>query len=231
MSFFSFLSLFFVFSIFIQMGAFRRLDSCPHDDAALIKYSTSTSTTPIARPPSPPSSPPNSLQVLVDQYQHQPDLLKMILYSKVEEDRRKAEEARLRVKQLDYYMSIHPRKHSPPRRQVSPPPPPKKSLPRRSMQPVTKIIETKDPDYQDAYLWKNNGNTTQRKTGWKSTYYKCANKVRKKKKTRRAFSGCQVTQCSLIGLSGEQDGPYICPGRYHHQVPGVPFMLSCGTDL
>jgi hypothetical protein len=178
---------FFFFLVF-HMGAFRRFDSCPHDDAALIKYSTSTSTTHITRPPSPPSSPPNSLQVLVDQYQHQPDLLKMILYSKVEEDRRKTEEARLRVKQLDYYMSIHPTKPSPPRQVPRTPPPPSKPT-RRSMQPVTKIIETKDPDYQDAYLWKNNGNTTQRKTGWKSTYYKCANKVR----GCRAFSECQVT--------------------------------------
>ena len=46
---------------------------------------------------------------------------------------------------------------------------------RREMQAITKIVETRDFPYQDDYFWKNNGNTTQKKTGCKSIYYKCSN--------------------------------------------------------
>lgn len=54
---------------------------------------------------------------------------------------------------------------------------------RREMQAITKIVETREFPYQDEYFWKNNGNTTQKKTGCKSIYYKCSNsnKVSKKK--------------------------------------------------
>ncbi|CAO3635213.1 unnamed protein product [Cunninghamella echinulata] len=182
------------------------------------------------------------LQDIIQQYQSQPELLKLILTSKVQEDRRYTEEAKLRSKTLDMYSKIkqqqqqrqqeqqeqqdeiikdyhhHHTRHTPP---LSPPPSlhsliissstlpspsssqstslirpipilpcqpstsenhitltqSKKYQPRkrRSMQAVTKIIETKDPHYKDDYLWKNNGNTIQRKTGCKSTYYKCSN--------------------------------------------------------
>lgn len=50
----------------------------------------------------------------------------------------------------------------------------KKKRKRREMQAVTTIVETRDP-YNDEYLWKNNGNTLHKKTGQKSTYYKCSN--------------------------------------------------------
>lgn len=43
------------------------------------------------------------------------------------------------------------------------------------MQAITKIVETREFPYQDNYFWKNNGNTTQKKTGCKSIYYKCSN--------------------------------------------------------
>ncbi|CAO3652396.1 unnamed protein product [Cunninghamella blakesleeana] len=46
---------------------------------------------------------------------------------------------------------------------------------RREMQPVTAIIETREFPYNDNYLWRNNGNTIHKKTGFKSIYYKCAN--------------------------------------------------------
>lgn len=46
---------------------------------------------------------------------------------------------------------------------------------RREMQAITKIVETREFPYQDNYFWKNNGNTTQKKTGCKSIYYKCSN--------------------------------------------------------
>lgn len=41
------------------------------------------------------------LQEVIQQYQSQPELLKLILTSKVEEDKRRAEEAKLRAKELD----------------------------------------------------------------------------------------------------------------------------------
>ncbi|KAI9317217.1 hypothetical protein BX666DRAFT_1943532 [Dichotomocladium elegans] len=47
------------------------------------------------------------LHDLVEQYRSQPDLLKLILASKVEQDKRKAEEAKLRAKELDVYLHHH----------------------------------------------------------------------------------------------------------------------------
>jgi hypothetical protein len=46
---------------------------------------------------------------------------------------------------------------------------------KREMQAITTIIETKGFPYNDDYLWKNNGNTIHKKTGFKSIYYKCSN--------------------------------------------------------
>ncbi|KAF9579214.1 hypothetical protein BGW38_004616, partial [Lunasporangiospora selenospora] len=59
----------------------------------------------------------------------------------------------------------------------------KRKRKRREMQPVNQIVESDEP-YQDPYLWKNNGNTTQKKTGCKSIYYKCSNST----------SGCTVNK-------------------------------------
>lgn len=46
---------------------------------------------------------------------------------------------------------------------------------RREMQAITTIIETREFPYNDDFLWKNNGNTVHKKTGFKSIYYKCSN--------------------------------------------------------
>jgi hypothetical protein len=54
---------------------------------------------------------------------------------------------------------------------------------RREMQAITKIVETRDFPYMDQYFWRNNGNTTQKKTGCRSIYYKCSNS-NKVKETR-----------------------------------------------
>jgi hypothetical protein len=56
------------------------------------------------------------LQEVIQQYQSQPELLKLILTSKVEEDKRRAEEAKLRAKELDLYLQQPPS----PRRSPSP---------------------------------------------------------------------------------------------------------------
>lgn len=44
------------------------------------------------------------LQSVVTKYQSQPELLKLILASKVEEDKRRTEEAKLKAKELDLYL-------------------------------------------------------------------------------------------------------------------------------
>lgn len=60
------------------------------------------------------------------------------------------------------------------------PPVIKASRRRRSMQAITKIVETAEYPYDDGHFWKNNGNTVQKKTGCKSVYYKCANSCKVK---------------------------------------------------
>lgn len=89
---------------------------------AIATYSSSTSEE--QRPQSSPrisessTVPLYELQSVIQQYQAHPELLKLILTSKVEEDKRRAEEAKLRTKELDYYLKYD-----------SPPPPPSPSSP------------------------------------------------------------------------------------------------------
>ncbi|KAL0142466.1 DNA-binding WRKY transcription factor [Mucor lusitanicus] len=299
------------------------LNACPSDDAGLLRYSSSppaTSTSsPAALPrysyhrestsPS-PSSTATDLQSVVSKYHANPELLKLILASKVEEDKRRTEEAKLKAKELDLYFknqqdhyksnrnhqqeafilqqrrrrsssssnsstssssnnnageSIHrriapyaiprPIVMSPPSRRNSsasallsmnqlsinnssntpslstsapantnlfppppPPPPPTASMSynsarpqepvqkisrrRRSMQAITKIVETTEFPYDDRHFWKNNGNTVQKKTGCKSVYYKCANSCK----------GCPVNKTVVE----QPDGSYIIKYRGDH---------------
>ncbi|CAB4432196.1 unnamed protein product [Rhizophagus irregularis] len=79
--------------------------------------------------------------------------------------------------------------------------PNKRKRKRREMLPVTMIIETKEHPYVDDYLWKNNGNTTQRKTGNKSVYFKCSN----------SNKGCPVNKTVT-----EKDGGWIIKYRGCH---------------
>ena len=102
----------------------HHLNVCPSDDAGLMRYSSSPPTSryhgqPVKSPSSPmnhqnsyTSSPSYStssskegsdLQSVVSKYQANPELLKLILASKVEEDKRRTEEAKLRAKELDLY--------------------------------------------------------------------------------------------------------------------------------
>ncbi|KAI9276921.1 hypothetical protein BDA99DRAFT_494426 [Phascolomyces articulosus] len=274
----------------------------------------------------------SELQDLIQQYKSQPELLKLILTSKVEEDKRRTEEAKLRIKELDlypreksnnnnttsscssHYCQYHQQQHSasntsssssishiPKRRrsnsslsstsslssvnssalnndeqqtmmehqrrrnsaafamvamgtQQSPPPTlssplqqhthypssvtslsfsppssPSNSYPspdsmynnntttstpnkdveederprkRREMQAITKIVETREFPYQDDYFWKNNGNTTQKKTGCKSIYYKCSN----------SNKGCPVNKT----VTARPNGEYLIKYRGNH---------------
>ncbi|KAI9473931.1 MAG: hypothetical protein EXX96DRAFT_541587 [Benjaminiella poitrasii] len=312
------------------------LNACPSNDAGLLRYATSPKNKYIdsisnndLSPFSPsfmPSkqqlyqSPSSSqqqkdasdLQTVVSKYQTNPELLKLILTSKVEEDKRKAEEAKLKAKELDIYFkkrqkelkskkmgesTLHRNRVIPypiPNNNTNnsnsnnrstfiiPPPLPRRnssastllsnihntmtpvssglqlnrpntsilstSAPdisnpylyssqqqpslshrlsadyntdnrnsitatnnyngvkltrrRRSMQAITKIVETTEFPYNDGYFWKNNGNTVQKKTGCKSVYYKCAN----------SSKGCPVNKTVVEQL----DGSYIIKYRSEH---------------
>ncbi|KAI9490347.1 hypothetical protein BDB00DRAFT_884199 [Zychaea mexicana] len=213
------------------------------------------------------SSPFFNLEKVVQQYGEQRDLLELILSSKVEEDRRRAEEAKLRQKEIDYLLQQHTNTaqqqqqqtrtyRSPPTpmttsmdnnnnncgsrqhpitmhnhpqqiepRQVYQPmlpsfPPPDKLpiLPatsrrlqrptaarrrrRREMQAISTIIETREFPYNDDYLWKNNGNTVHKKSGFRSIYYKCSNSAK----------GCPVNKT----VTFKEHGNYLIKYRGEH---------------
>ncbi|KAI9287476.1 hypothetical protein BC943DRAFT_319907 [Umbelopsis sp. AD052] len=77
----------------------------------------------------------------------------------------------------------------------------KKRRKRREMQAVTTIVETRDP-YNDEYMWKNNGNTLHKKTGQKSTYYKCSN----------SSKGCPVNKTVTL----RENDTYLIKYRGEH---------------
>lgn len=63
----------------------------------------------------------------------------------------------------------------------------KRKRKRREMQPVSKVVDSPEP-HIDYYVWKNNGNTVQKKTGCKSIYFKCSNSA----------AGCTVSYEQMI---------------------------------
>ncbi|KAF9146321.1 hypothetical protein BGX30_001972 [Mortierella sp. GBA39] len=77
----------------------------------------------------------------------------------------------------------------------------KRKRKRREMQPVNKIVDSAEP-HIDQFLWKNNGNTTQKKTGCKSIYYKCSNSA----------SGCTVNKT----VTEKEGGGYVTKYRGEH---------------
>ncbi|KAI7877101.1 uncharacterized protein EV154DRAFT_525632 [Mucor mucedo] len=241
-----------------------------------------------------------NLEKVVQTYASQPELLELILSSKVEEDRRRGEEAKLRRKEIDYMLqqkkttpalpsiSHYERRvscssvesSSLPRLQMrknydwkpyqrkssiemllipspnsmdlklpslnkknmkssrssssaaadsdddnddddemdfaagsAPPSPPPSNggdsihktvhkRRRREMQAITTIIETREFPYYDDYLWKNNGNTVHKKTGYKSIYYKCSN----------SSKGCPVNKT----VTFKENGEYLIKYRGQH---------------
>ena len=91
---------------------------------------------------------------------------------------------------------------------------------RREMQAITKIVETRDFPYQDDYFWKNNGNTTQKKTGCKSIYYKCSNSNKVNIELLVFFSGL--------------DGKWLDFADFELCLFGLVFLLlvcCCGSEL
>lgn len=87
--------------------------SCKEKDTSgpfFLFFSTTTMNTPPAdAAPTLPQTQPISLNDILTKYTEKPDLLELILLSKVEEDRRRTEEIKLRSKQLDYMLqNQHP---------------------------------------------------------------------------------------------------------------------------
>ncbi|KAG0045294.1 hypothetical protein BGZ83_009482 [Gryganskiella cystojenkinii] len=78
----------------------------------------------------------------------------------------------------------------------------KKKRKRREMQPVNEIFETEELPHVDHFLWKNNGNTIQKKTKCKSIYYKCSN----------SGGGCTVNKT----VTEKEGGGYITKYRGLH---------------
>ncbi|KAG2185879.1 hypothetical protein INT43_002317 [Umbelopsis isabellina] len=88
----------------------RPLEPTP---SSQMRYSTTSQ--PVRNNPPPPNNNGNNnnpasydLQEIIVQYQQQPELLKLILSSKVEEDKRRAEEAKLRAKEIDLLLQQQP---------------------------------------------------------------------------------------------------------------------------
>ncbi|KAI8993190.1 hypothetical protein BDB01DRAFT_775511 [Pilobolus umbonatus] len=315
------------------------LNVCPSDDAGSARYTSppkryinySMSTTPSSFSTNDSHAQHNSLQAVISRYQSNPELLRLILYSKVEEDRRRTEEAKLKSKELDMFMKSKPFQlrseerankdvlkgdrsyqylkepiiHSSRRRSsstsstgttgsntmtadtnihntmqervspyllstnsrnkpsasipidnnrrrhstistylpisqlsiqgntddgniplpkpmnpisasapttspmflfpLSPPSADKMSLERsrrkRSIQAVTKIVETREFPYNDHYVWRNNGNTNQKKTGCRSTYHKCWNHHKGCMANKTVIE--QVNGCYVIKYRGD----------------------------
>ncbi|KAI8975217.1 hypothetical protein BDF20DRAFT_1001774 [Mycotypha africana] len=73
---------------------------------------------------------------------------------------------------------------------------------RREMQAISTILETREFPYNDDYLWKNNGNTVHKKTGFKSIYYKCSNSIK----------GCSVNKT----VTFKENGQYLIKYRGQH---------------
>ncbi|KAI7878952.1 hypothetical protein K492DRAFT_238215 [Lichtheimia hyalospora FSU 10163] len=90
----------------ISPSATRDMKSVPLYQHDQIPYSSLQQTHQPKRPSEDLSSNPvnGDLQDVIFYYQSQPDMLRLILQSKVEEDRRRAEEAKLRAKELDLLM-------------------------------------------------------------------------------------------------------------------------------
>ncbi|KAF9961484.1 hypothetical protein BGZ70_008280 [Mortierella alpina] len=88
---------------------------------------------------------------------------------------------------------------------------PKRKRKRREMQPVNKIVDSPEP-LVDQYLWKNNGNTTQKKTGCKSIYYKCSNSA----------GGCTVNKT----VTEKEGGGYVTKYRGEHLEDCIKFKRA-----
>ncbi|KAG0012698.1 hypothetical protein BGZ82_002451 [Podila clonocystis] len=77
----------------------------------------------------------------------------------------------------------------------------KRKRKRREMQPVSKVVDSPEP-HIDYYVWKNNGNTVQKKTGCKSVYFKCSNSA----------AGCTVNKT----VTEKEGGGYLTKYRGEH---------------
>lgn len=81
------------------------LSSNPPDNSGNLQYTTSTSSKLRSKSAvKPTNSSQIDLQSVISQYQGNPELLRLILSSKVEEDKRRTEEAKLKTKELDLYI-------------------------------------------------------------------------------------------------------------------------------
>ncbi|KAI9027511.1 hypothetical protein CLU79DRAFT_717037 [Phycomyces nitens] len=107
-------------------------------------------------PDSPGTSSFLSLERVVQKYGTRPELLELILSTKVEEDRRRAEEAKLRRKEIDYLLHRHQSDtDSPPAYNPwkSPSPKPQRRSPVSQHSHTSVDDQTDDPRHRDSRLY------------------------------------------------------------------------------
>ncbi|ORX94764.1 hypothetical protein K493DRAFT_220696 [Basidiobolus meristosporus CBS 931.73] len=73
---------------------------------------------------------------------------------------------------------------------------------RRAMLPISSMIETREFPYNDSHHWLNNGTTIPKKSGLRSTYYKCTN----------WYKGCTVNKT----VCNQGNGLYTIKYRGEH---------------
>lgn len=123
------------------------LQACPSDETGLLKYASLSSAPRSATKAAVKAPPPSmmyassssqklhqetDLQSVVSKYHANPELLKLILASKVEEDKRRTEEARLKAKEIDLYFQQQQEKEETNRKSLIYPKEPQTEQRRRS---------------------------------------------------------------------------------------------------
>ncbi|CAO3630868.1 unnamed protein product [Mucor hiemalis] len=152
------------------------------------------------------STPLYDLQEVIQQYQSQPELLKLILTSKVEEDKRRAEEAKLRAKELDLYLKHSNTPNSPP------------TTPRLT---ITDVIET--PKQQPTNGGGKLLSTPNRKNSGRSAPYVISNQF-------RSYHSSISSASSISSLSDEDmDEEDTTDNHQQRRHSAAAAMLAMGN--
>lgn len=156
------------------------------------------------------TTPLYDLQEVIQQYQSQPELLKLILTSKVEEDKRRAEEAKLRAKELDLYLKHNNTPNSPP------------TTPRLT---ITDVIET--PKQQSLTSPTNGGGKVlslpNRKNSTRGAPYVISNQF-------RSYHSSISSESSISSLSDEDmDEDDTADNHQQRRHSAAAAMLAMGN--
>lgn len=87
------------------------------------------------------------------------------------------------------------------------------------MQAISTIIETKEFPYNDDYLWKNNGNTVHKKSGYRSIYYKCSNSAKVRYKKTNTIMYADKSNLTMISFFIYRAVQWIRPWPLKNMAP------------